>query len=64
MMNCIWLDTSYGIIGDPEFQKIHNLTVQIDPSDKTKKTLVDKVYDNTWGLSGIYSSCITSKRLR
>ena len=56
------LDTSYGIIGEPQFQKIHNLTVQIDPTDKTKKTLVDKIYDIP-GLSGIYSSCITSKRL-
>jgi hypothetical protein len=56
------VDTSYGIIGEPEFQKIHNLTVQIDPTDKTKKTLVDKVYDIP-GLSGIYSTCVTSKRL-
>jgi hypothetical protein len=56
------IDTSYGMIGEPQFQKIHNLTVQIDPIDKTKKTLVDKIYDIP-GLSGIYSSCITTKRL-
>jgi hypothetical protein len=56
------IDTSYGMIGEPQFEKIHNLTVQIDPTDKTKKTLVDKPYDIP-GLSGIYSSCITSKRL-
>lgn len=55
------INTSYGMIGEPQFQKIHNLTVQIDPTDKTKKTLVDIPYDIP-GLSGIYSSCITSKR--
>lgn len=56
------VNTSYAILGHPQFEKIHNITVQIDPSDKTKKTLVDKVYDMA-GLSGIYSSCITTKRL-
>jgi hypothetical protein len=56
------VNTSYGIIGHPQFEKIHNLTVQIDPTDKTKKTLVDKIYDIP-GLSGIYSTCVTTKRL-
>jgi hypothetical protein len=55
------VNTSYGIIGQPQFEKVHNITVQIDPTDKTKKTLEDKIY-NIPGLSGIYSSCITSKR--
>ena len=55
------LNTSYGIIGEPQFEKIHNVTVQIDPTDKSKKTLVDTIYDIP-GLSGIYSSCVTSKR--
>ena len=56
------IDTSYGIIGEPQFEKVHKLTVQIDPTDKTKKTLVD-ISHNIPGLSGIYSSCVTSKRL-
>ena len=55
------MNTSYAMIGEPQFEKIHNVTVQIDPTDKTKKTLVDIPY-NIPGLSGIYSSCITSKR--
>lgn len=55
------VDTNHAVINEPQFEKIHNLIIKTDINDATKKTIEDKIYDIP-GLSGIYSSCIVSRR--
>ena len=55
------VNTTYGVISEPQADKIHNLRVRIDTGDKTKKILEDKIV-NVPGLTGIYSSCVTYQR--
>lgn len=58
--NLFLIDTSNAIIGEPQATQIHNLTIKIDTADVLNKVLDDHVLDV--GLSGVYSSCVTSKK--
>lgn len=58
--NLYLVDTSNAIIGEPQATQIHNITVKIDTADILNKVLDDHILDV--GLSGVYSSCVTSKK--
>lgn len=55
------VNTTYGVISEPQADKIHNLRVRIDTGNTSKKILEDKIV-NVPGLTGIYSSCVTYQR--
>ena len=56
------VDTACAIISEPQSDKIHSIIVKQDVKDKTRKIMSDNLI-NTYGLTGIYSSCVVSKRL-
>ena len=56
------VDTSCALISEPQSDKIHSITVKQDVKDKTRKIMSDNLV-STYGLTGIYSSCVVSKRL-
>jgi hypothetical protein len=55
------LDTTYTIISEPQFQKLHSIRVKTNIKNTKNKVLEDRLFD-VEGLSGIYSSCIVSRR--
>jgi len=56
------VDTACAIISEPQSDKIHSIVVKQDTNDKTRKILSDNLI-RTYSLTGIYSSCVVSKRL-
>lgn len=54
-------ETTYAAIGEPASEKLHNLRIRTDVEILSVKTLEDDLVDIT-GLSGVYTTCITTKR--
>lgn len=56
------VDTTYSIIPEPESQYVHDLRVQRSQTDEKELKENDLIFVE--GLSGIYSVCVTSERLK
>lgn len=55
------VDTTYTIIPEPQFEKIHSVKIKTDIRNTKNKTIEDKIF-NVEGLSGIYSCCVVTRR--
>lgn len=56
------VDTTYAIIPEPESQYVHDIRVQTSQTDEKELKENNLIYVE--GLSGIYSVCVTSERLK
>jgi len=56
------VDTTYSLINSPQTYNIYNLSIRNDVKNKQRKIIEQTTFSSNV-LSGIYSSCVVSKRL-